>query len=35
MLDRTGDGGDIARWHNDAFDSITHHIARFAGDHLR
>src|SRR6266568_1335248 len=34
MLDGGGDGVDIARWHNDAFASITHHIPRFAGDHL-
>src|SRR5205085_10445642 len=35
MLDGAGDGIDIARWHNDSFNSITHHIARFAGHHLR
>src|SRR6476619_6648491 len=35
MLDRAGDGIDIAGRHYDAFDSITHHIAGFAGDHLR
>ena len=35
MLDGAGDGIDIARRHNDAIDSVTHHIARFAGDHLR
>src|SRR5205085_4865923 len=34
MLDGGGDGIDIARWDNDALDSIPHHIARFAGDHL-
>ena len=34
MLDRAGDGIDIARSDNDALDSVTHHIARFAGDHL-
>src|SRR2546426_12098328 len=34
MFDGGGDGIDIARWHNDAIDPITHHIARFTGDHL-
>src|SRR4029077_21213973 len=34
MLDGAGDGIDISREDDDAFDSITHHIARFAGEDL-